>query len=52
MSEEIEEYKYSSEECKKFVALIEKFCENLSVEKNSSVHTIRNYKNDLISFNI
>lgn len=53
MSELIEEnieFEFKSEACKNFCNLIDKFCESLSVEKNYSQHTIRNYKNDLLSF--
>lgn len=47
-----ENFEFESAECKAFVVLVDKFCESLSVEKNSSNHTIRNYRNDLISFAI
>lgn len=53
MEQEIEEkenFEFKSDACKAFVILVDKFCEALTVEKNSSVHTVRNYKNDLISF--
>lgn len=53
MSEEIKDnFEFKTDECKKFVYLINKFCESLTVEKNSSEHTVRNYKNDLLSFAI
>lgn len=53
MSEGLEisdEYNFETPECKEFLSLVDKFCESLHVERNSSEHTIRNYKNDLISF--
>lgn len=43
-------FSFETNECKAFVLLVDKFCESLSVEKNSSEHTVRNYKNDLLSF--
>lgn len=47
---EQEKFEFESEDCKAFVLLVDKFCESLAVEKNSSEHTVRNYKNDLLSF--
>lgn len=46
------EYEFKSEDCKEFVLLVDKYCQSLKVESNSSQHTIRNYKNDLLSFAI
>lgn len=48
--ERSEKFEFSSDECKAFAILVDKFCESLIVEKNSSEHTVRNYKNDLLSF--
>lgn len=45
-----EKFEFLSDECKAFDILVDKFCESLKVEKNSSEHTVRNYKNDLLSF--
>ena len=45
-----EKFEFESQDCKAFVLLVDKFCESLTVEKNSSEHTVRNYKNDLLSF--
>ena len=50
--EKIEKFEFSTDECKAFSILVDKFCESLTVEKNSSEHTVRNYKNDLMSFAI
>lgn len=53
MEQELEtkqDFEFKSDACKAFVILVDKFCESLTVEKNSSQHTVRNYKNDLISF--
>lgn len=50
--EKTEKFEFSSDECKAFAILVDKFCDSLTVEKNSSQHTVRNYKNDLISFGI
>lgn len=50
--EKIEKFEFSTDECKAFSILVDKFCESLTVEKNSSEHTVRNYKNDLLSFAI
>ena len=48
--EQKKEFEFQSDACKAFMILVDKFCESLTVEKNSSEHTVRNYKNDLISF--
>lgn len=45
-----ENFEFSTDECRAFAILVDKFCESLTVEKNSSEHTVRNYKNDLLSF--
>ncbi len=45
-----EKFEFESQDCKAFALLVDKFCESLTVEKNSSEHTVRNYKNDLLSF--
>ena len=43
-------YEIKNQCCNNFVELIEQFCQSLEVEKNFSKHTIRNYRNDLMSF--
>ena len=48
--EKEEKFEFQTDACKAFVILVDKFCESLTVEKNSSEHTVRNYKNDLLSF--
>lgn len=45
-------FKFSTDACKDLCQLIDSFCESLLVERNYSQHTIRNYNNDLMSFNI
>ena len=53
MSENLEnneKFDFKSQDCKAFALLVDKFCESLTVEKNSSEHTVRNYKNDLLAF--
>lgn len=50
--EKKDKFEFSTDECKAFSILVDKFCESLTVEKNSSEHTVRNYKNDLLSFAI
>lgn len=47
-----QKYIIKSKDVQSFMLLIDKFCESLEVEKNSSEHTVRNYKNDLISYAI
>ena len=50
--ENTEKFEFTSNECKAFAILVEKFCESLTVEKNYSDHTVRNYRNDLLSFGV
>lgn len=51
MSEELDsQITLSTDSCKDFLKLIEKFCESNQFEKAYSKHTVRNYKNDLIGF--
>lgn len=51
MSEELEQnINFKTEQCNKFAELVYKFCDSNKYEKSYSDHTIRNYKNDLISF--
>lgn len=44
------EYEFAMQTSLDFIKLIDEFCVSLQVEKNSSAHTIRNYKNDLITY--
>lgn len=47
-----ENFDFKTNQCLEFIKLVDKFCVSLNVEKNSSKHTIRNYRNDLTSFAI
>lgn len=47
-----QEYSFKTQDCNSFCELIDSFCQSLKIERNYSAHTIRNYRNDLLSYNI